>query len=175
MKTITPRTVTITCTDYSIEDFCVVEFQSDSTTGTGKLVKAMRNFEENREIGNNYAFGMNTYNTIKLSYIQMLMKGNVMESWNKHIYWIMQDCVFNNMQKGFLLNFQNNKTDFSHYHIYDLALNNSTDLYELEFKSKYSTSVANLITAFTQIAPNLCEFEKKLKQKLELELGLSVK
>lgn len=51
-----------------IDDFCVVEFQTDSTTGTGKLVKAMEDYVNHKDITkNSYAFGMNTYNTIKLS------------------------------------------------------------------------------------------------------------
>jgi len=58
--------------------FRAVEFQSDSTTGTGKLVDALKDFMNGEDVSNkNYAFGMNTYNTIKLSYIQMLMKGQV--------------------------------------------------------------------------------------------------
>ncbi|MCL2039810.1 MAG: hypothetical protein FWG85_05205 [Bacteroidetes bacterium] len=63
-----------------IEDFCIVEFQSDSTTGTGKLVNAMQDYMNKQNIiTNKYNFGLNTYNTIKLSYIQMLIKGQVME------------------------------------------------------------------------------------------------
>jgi hypothetical protein len=64
----------------SIDDFCIVEFQSDSTTGTGKLVNALEDFMKNiDELEHKYAFGLNTYNTIKLSYIQMLIKGQVLE------------------------------------------------------------------------------------------------
>jgi len=63
-----------------IADFCIVEFQSDSTTGTGELVRALKDFmKELNVLDNKYRFGMNTYNTIKLSYIQMLIKGQVME------------------------------------------------------------------------------------------------
>ena len=80
-----------------IIDFCTVEFQSDSTTGTGKLVDALEDFMNGKDISSkNYAFGMNTYNTIKLSYIQMLMKGQVMESWDKDIYCFY--CGFEHKQ-----------------------------------------------------------------------------
>lgn len=51
-----------------IEDFCIIEFQSDSTTGTGKLVEAMKDFMNGQNITEkHYPFGLNTYNTIKLS------------------------------------------------------------------------------------------------------------
>jgi len=70
-----------------VDDFCIVEFQSDSTTGTGKLVDAMIDSVNNINVlENKYNFGLNTYNTIKLSYIQMLIKGQVMEKWDKSIY-----------------------------------------------------------------------------------------
>lgn len=108
-----------------IEDFCIVEFQSDSTTGTGKLVNALKDFMNGEKVeGKNYAFGMNTYNTIKLSYIQMLIKGQVIESWNKKIFWVMQNSVFENMTKRFnLSNLKQNDKLNTQYHIYDLVKN----------------------------------------------------
>tara|TARA_Y100000310_G_C20648750_1_gene798190 strand:+ start:1177 stop:1995 length:819 start_codon:yes stop_codon:yes gene_type:complete len=158
-----------------VEDFCVVEFQSDSTTGTGKLVNALKDFMNGDEITNDtYAFGMNTYNTIKLSYIQMLMKGQVMESWDKNIYWIMQKFIFDNMVNRFnLTDLKYNEKLNTHYHIYDLAKSNN--LYKLKLVDKKSTSVANLITAFTkQPTPNIDNFINKLEEKIKLKVGLLV-
>jgi hypothetical protein len=153
-----------------VEDFCIVEFQSDATTGTGKLVNALKDFMGG-VMGDNYAFGMNTYNTIKLSYIQMLMKGQVMESWDKKIFWVMQKYVFNNMTARFNLDqmeFDNEKN--TQYHIYDLNKRNN-----LELVSTKSTSVGNLITAFTnQPVPSQEQFIQKLEDKIKLSEYLSV-
>jgi hypothetical protein len=147
-----------------------VEFQSDATTGTGKLVNALKDFMGG-VMGDNYAFGMNTYNTIKLSYIQMLMKGQVMESWDKKIFWVMQKYVFNNMTARFNLDqmeFDNEKN--TQYHIYDLNKRNN-----LELVSTKSTSVGNLITAFTnQPVPSQEQFIQKLEDKIKLSEYLSV-
>lgn len=157
-----------------VDDFCVVEFQSDSTTGTGSLVKALKDFMDANEMNKSYGFGMNTYNTIKLSYIQMLMKGQVMESWNKNIYWVMQNFVFDNMVKRF--NMKDLKSDSklnNHYHIYDLV-NNKNNVDCLELIDEKSTTVANLIKAFThQPTPSIDKFITKLEEKIELKLGLS--
>ena len=157
-----------------IEDFCIVEFQSDSTTGTGKLVNALKDFIDGKDTNESYGFGMNTYNTIKLSYIQMLIKGQVIESWDKKIFWIMQDFVFDNMVNRFNLDdldFDSSKT--SQYHIYDLELNND-NIYNLKLKEKKSTTVSNLIKAFThQPTPSIDSFISKLEEKIELKLGLS--
>jgi len=161
-----------------IEDFCVVEFQSDSTTGTGELVEALKDFMKNNKNPNaqekHYAFGMNTYNTIKLSYIQMLVKAQVLESWNKKIFWVMQNFVFDNMVSRFHLNnleFDENVT--TQYHIYDLEKSNH--LYQLSLKSKYSSTVSNLLKAFThQSIPSKEEFIKLLQQKINLKVGLTL-
>lgn len=107
----------------TVDDFCTVEFQSDATTGTGALVTALKEYMKGINVNNKtYKFGMNTYNTIKLSYIQMLMKGQVMESWGKNIFWVLQNFVFDDMTSRFNLNNleQNNNLN-SHYHIYDLV------------------------------------------------------
>lgn len=154
-----------------VEDFCVVEFQSDSTTGTGKLVSGLKDFMENGAMNDNYAFGMNTYNTIKLSYIQMLIKGQVMESWNKKIFWVMQNYVFDNMTNRFnLIDLDHEINQNTFYHIYDLNDTNSLTLVDTK-----STSVANLITAFThQPTPSIDNFIQKLEEKIELTLGLNL-
>ena len=158
-----------------VEDFCFVEFQSDSTTGTGKLVSALKEFINGESVTEkSYAFGMNTYNTIKLSYIQMLIKGQVMESWNKNIYWIIQDFVFNNMISRFnLKDLEYDKELNTNYHIYDL--HESDNIYELKLLDIKSTTIANLIKAFThQPTPDINQFIEKLEEKIKLKVGLIV-
>lgn len=159
-----------------IEDFCVVEFQSDSTTGTGKLVNALKDFMDKKNTDKTYSFGMNTYNTIKLSYIQMLIKGQVMESWNKKIFWVMQNFVYDNMVNRFnLVDLDFDKEDKTHYHIYDLELNDK-NIYQLKLKEVKSTKISNLIKAFThQPTPSIDNFITKLEEKIELKLGLALK
>ena len=158
-----------------VDDFCVVEFQSDSTTGTGKLVNALKDFMNGKDVTKNtYSFGMNTYNTIKLSYIQMLMKGQVMESWNKNAFWVMQKFVFDNMVNRFnLKNLDLNEKSNTHYHIYDLV--EKGNIQKLELIEQKSTTVTNLITAFThQPTPNIDNFVTKLEEKIKLKVGLMV-
>ncbi len=124
-----------------IDDFCAVEFQSDSTTGTGKLVDALKDFIAGENVlENKYAFGLNTYNTIKLSYIQMLIKGQVMEKWDKQIYWVMQKYVFDNMINRFKLKEMDfNKANKTKYFIYDIFENK--DLYNLKLVEKKSSTI----------------------------------
>lgn len=81
-----------------IEDFVLIEFQTDQTTGTGKLVEGLRHFVAGQDIaGRTYQFGMNTYDTLKRSYTQILNKGIVVESWGQRIYWVFQEYVYRNL------------------------------------------------------------------------------
>jgi len=156
-----------------IDDFCIVEFQSDSTTATGKLVQALRDFMKGINIlKNRYRFGMNTYNTIKLSYIQMLIKGQVIEKWDKKIFWVMQKFVFDNMVNRFQLKDLNYKQDNNiQYHIY--CLKKYEGIHKLELIEKKSTTISNLLKAFTdQPSPSLDEFIQVLESKIKLKLGL---
>jgi hypothetical protein len=158
-----------------VEDFCIVEFQSDSTTGTGKLVQALKDFMSGIDVlQNRYQFGMNTYNTIKLSYIQMLIKGQVMEKWEKNIFWVMQKNVFDNMVKRFCLNdLDYNAKHKTQYHIYNLVAD--SNIYKLKLVDKKSTTIANLLKAFThQPAPSLDTFVGVLERKIKLKLGLII-
>jgi hypothetical protein len=158
-----------------VDDFCIVEFQSDSTTGTGELVKALKDFMKGKDIlQNKYRFGMNTYNTIKLSYIQMLIKGQVMEKWDKNIFWVMQKFVYDNMVNRFRLTDLDHNTDHStQFHIYDLVRNK--EVYNLQLIDKKSTTIANLLKAFThQPTPSLDDFVEVLEEKIKLKLGLII-
>jgi hypothetical protein len=81
-----------------VEDFVSVEFQSDSTTGTGKLVQGIRDFFKGRDLqGQSYRFGMNTYDSIKRAITQLMNKGIVYETWNTKCYWVIQEYIYANL------------------------------------------------------------------------------
>ena len=81
-----------------VDDFVSVEFQSDSTTSTGELVRGIRDFFDGRDLGDGaYRFGMNTYDSIKRAVTQLMNKGVVYESWNTKCYWGMQEYIYANL------------------------------------------------------------------------------
>ncbi len=158
-----------------IEDFCIVEFQTDSTTQTGKLVEALKDFLNGVAVSKNrYNYGMNTYNTIKLAYIQMLYKGQVMQKWNKKIFWISQSYVFENMVNRFnLSNLGYSQNNAILFFVYDFFKKGS--IYKLKKVYRKSSTIKNLLTAFTkQPMPDINDFIDVLKGKIELRLGISV-
>ena len=81
-----------------VEDFVAVEFQADSTTGTGALVQAMRDSFAGEDMPTQtYRFGMNTYDTIKRSVTQLLNKGIVYEAWGVKCYWVIEEYIYKNL------------------------------------------------------------------------------
>lgn len=156
---------------YEIEDFIIIEIQSDSTTGTGALVKNLDDLYTKGYNGleNSYPFGMNTYNTIKLSFMQMLIKGMVAEKWNKHVCWTMQDFVFNNMLNRF--DISDNKFDknkHTHYFTYNMLRRNEKDIFHLSLDQIRSYDVLELKRAFDsdRSLPEVEQFETILKKRI---------
>jgi len=81
-----------------VDDLIAVEFQSDSTTSTGGLVQAMRDFSWGEDVeGQTYRFGMNTYDSVKRMITQLLNKGIVYEKWNTKCYWVFQEYIYSNL------------------------------------------------------------------------------
>lgn len=85
-----------------VADFVAVEFQTDSTTGTGHIVQGLKDFVAGDDVSSRtYVFGMNTYDTIKRSTIQLLNKGIVYESWGTKCYWVIQEYIYANLVRRY--------------------------------------------------------------------------
>jgi hypothetical protein len=97
-----------------------------------------------------------------------------MEKWDKNIFWVMQKFVYDNMVNRFRLTDLDHNTDHStQFHIYDLVRNK--EVYNLQLIDKKSTTIANLLKAFThQPTPSLDDFVEVLEEKIKLKLGLII-
>ena len=156
---------------YEIEDFIIVEIQSVSTTGTGALVKNLNDLYTQgfNGLADSYPFGLNTYNTIKLSFIQTLVKGIVAEKWNKNIVWIMQDMVFKNMLDRFNIPENTfNSQKHSHYFIYEMLRKNESDIFHLSLNQIHSYDVTELKKAFDsdKSLPEIEQFVSNLRERI---------
>jgi hypothetical protein len=134
-----------------VKDYAIIEIQSDSTTKTGSLVQNLKDIIDTKKSKENYDFGMNTYNTIKLSFIQMIKKGQFAEENNRNIIWAMQHYVFDNMSKRFSFSDDTMSTfDIEkkiHFFLYDLIEDKEKN-FKLTLVSKYSTTNDKLNLAF---------------------------
>ncbi len=78
-----------------IDDFVMVEFQTDSVSEIKQMVKARGDFAAGLDIQErNYSFSMSTCDTVKRLMTQLLNKGILYEAWNIKGYWVIQEYVY---------------------------------------------------------------------------------
>ncbi len=159
-----------------IDDFVMVEFQSDSTTRTGELVRGIKDFLDGVDITEKtYRFGMNTYDTIKRSMTQLLNKGIVYEKWGIKGYWVIQEYLYAN-----LLNRYGFKTDgyspgdSTRFALYDLFPEDGR--LRLKPTRMISTSVDEVFQAMKHNPhlPDKQRFVDTLTTKLRAQLRLTI-
>ena len=159
-----------------VDDFVTVEFQSDSTTGTGALVQGMREFMEGQDLtSRSYRFGMNTYDTIKRSVTQLFNKGIVYEAWGVKSYWVMQEYIYDNLAARYGLKLSGyDPSDATRFALYDLEP--VEDRLTLKRKRIISVSVDEVYQAMRKNpgAPDKDDFVTSLKRRLEAKLKLQV-
>jgi len=151
-----------------IDDFVIIEFQTDQTTSTGKLVQAMRDFMSGQDVtAVYYPSGMNTYDTLKRSYTQMLNKGVVVEKWAQRIYRVFQEYVFANLSSRYQPAFTPGSSDTNVFAVYDLIL--SPEEYQLTLQRFVSASVDTLFAALRQNpnVPDKDRFIARLEARIE--------
>ena len=156
----------------TVDEFIAVEFQSDSTTGTGKLVRGICDFYEGRDLqSQSYKFGMNTYDSIKRAITQLMNKGIVYEAWNSKCYWVIQEYIYANLIARYGLK----KDGFSPEHasvfaLYDMVTNG--DRLTLTPTRFISITVEEVYQAMRNnpALPNKGVFIEKLNEKLRLRL-----
>jgi hypothetical protein len=161
-----------------IEDFVIIEFQTAQTTGTGKLVAALKDFMEGKDVeAKNYVFGLNLADIWKRSFTQILVKGIVLEQWGCKIYWIVQEPVYQDLLDRYKLHGMTyNPNHCIAFAIYDLK--RTEDKYELFQTRIESATIDELFEAFRHnldIPPKDAFIEKltrRLRARMELKFQL---
>ena len=155
-----------------VDDFVTVEFQADSITGTGELVRGIQDFFAGHDVAaQSYRFGSNTYDSIKRAMTQLMNKGIVYEKWGSKCYWVIQEYIYANLvsRYGF-------KTDgydpgqASRFALYDIVPNRGR--LSLRPTRFLSTSVDEVYRAMRNnpALPGKDTFVSNLNDKLRLAL-----
>lgn len=155
-----------------ITDFCGIEICSDSTTGTGELVKALEDFVAMDKIEERYNYGLNTYNTIKLSFTQVMNKGQVFEKWGKKYIWILQDVLFENLVKRFNLDIKES-LDENQIIFYTVELiPEDNNLYKIKQSKVFSTNILELLKAYSRGGKEIPTLESFI-EAISIKAGIS--
>lgn len=157
-----------------VDDYIPIEFQSDSTTGTGPLVRGLKDFVAGSDLLNKtYNFGINTYDTIKRSITQLFNKGIVYENWGIKSYWIIQEYVYANLIKRYGLKQEGfSETHASRFGLQELSFTgNKLSLNATRF---VSVSVDEIYQAMRTNPglPGKGQFIASLNEKLRARLSL---
>ena len=156
-----------------IEDFVSVEFQSDSTTGTGALVNAFQEFEHGNDITRRqYQFGLNTYDSIKRAMTQLMNKGIVYEAWGTKCYWVIQEYIYTNLAGRYgIQTSEFRDQDSTRFALYSLQQDGARQV--LRATRMRSTSVDEVFGAM-RANPNLPDkdaFVEHLRSKIQQQLA----
>mgnify|MGYP001607131864 CR=1 FL=1 len=157
-----------------VDDFVTVEFQTDSTTGTGQIVQGLRDFMAGRDIQDqSYQFGMNTYDTIKRSMLQLLNKGIVYETWDIKCYWVIQEYIYANLVNRYGLKKDGYSPEHaSRFALYNLARrDNRLTLAPSRFVSTTVDEVYQAMKSNPGL-PNKDRFVNTLNAKLQARLSV---
>lgn len=159
---------------HEVDDFVAVEFQSDSTTDTGELVRGMSDFLAGRNIASeSYRFGINTYDSIKRAMTQLMNKGIVYENWDTKCYWVIQEYIYVNLVNRYGL--RPDGYDAAHatrFALYDLVPRRGR--LSLTATRYVSASVAEIYEAMRNNPglPGKDAFVANLNRKLRLQLSV---
>ena len=155
-----------------VDDFVTVEFQSDSTTGTGELVQGIRDFFAGRDVSaQSYRFGSNTYDSIKRAMTQLMNKGIVYEKWGSKCYWVIQEYIYANLVSRY--GFKTDGYDPAHasrFALYNIVPNRGR--LSLQPTRFISTSVDEVYRAMRNnpAMPGKDAFVSNLNERLRLTL-----
>ena len=157
-----------------VEDFVPIEFQSDSTTGTGGLVQGIRDLIEGQDVQKQtYRFGMNTYDSIKRAITQLMNKGIVYETWATRCYWVIQEYIYANLVRRYGLKEEGFSPELaSRFALYELVPQD--DRLALTPTRFISTTVDEVYQAMRNNPgmPSKGEFVQHLNAKLRLRLSV---
>lgn len=160
-----------------IEDFVAIEFQTGQTTGTGQLVRGLKDYLGGKGVvQKSYGFGLNLYDIWKRTFTQVLNKGVIMENWRKKIYWIVQEPVYKYFEGRYNLQ----SLDFHPQHSTVFALYNlkpTKERFELVASRNISASMDQLFAALRNNPniPSVERFLEALKGKIEGEAQISLR
>lgn len=158
----------------AVMDFVAVEFQTDSTTSTGKIVGGLRDFMAGQDIrAQAYRFGMNTYDTIKRFVTQLLNKGIVYEAWDVKCYWVIEEYIHANLVRRYGLRRDGFEPEAaSRFALW--SLEPSGERLSLDLQRYVSITVDEMYEAMRRNPglPDKGQFIQGLNAKLRAQLGL---
>lgn len=158
----------------TIEDFVCVEFQAAGTTGTPW--EAMQDYKRTgRYQKDSYNYGINWANEFAKTMMQQVYKkGQIMEHWNKHIIFALQDVGMDYLKSKYDVSGlrELNSDDSIYFYTFAMVWNDKRSIWDIEFKESYSTNTEGirkiLAGATSNKYPSIEEFILNIKRRISI-------
>jgi len=152
-------------------DFCGVEIQTDSTTGTGQFKNGIDDLVSGK-LSENYSFGLNTLASFKGFLPQFIFKGQLFDDWKRPYCAVIQDELWDKFIKKFRIRYKEIKlftTETFLFFVYSLEFDSSTNRYKLGNPKIYSTRWIDLLFSFSvesDLLIDLDDIRKRIENKI---------
>jgi len=154
-----------------ISDFCGVEIQTDSTTGTGQFKNGIDDLLSGK-LSENYAFGLNTLASFKGFLPQFIFKGQLFDDWKRPYCAVLQDELWEKFIKKFRIRYKEIElftTETFLFFVYSLEFDPTANKYKLGSPKIYSTRWIDLLFSFSvesDLLIDLDDIRKRIENKI---------
>lgn len=152
-------------------DFCGIEIQTDSTTGTGAFATAINDLLSGAILPS-YGFGLNTLSSFKGFLPQFIFKGQLFDDWKKPYCAVVQDELWEKFIKKFRIRFKEISTYTTEtflFFVYSLNISEQDSKYHLGNYKVYATRWIDLLFSFSvenDLLVDLNEIKNKIERKI---------
>lgn len=154
------------------KNFCGVEIQTDSTTGTGKFRDGIEDLLKGN-LSSNYKFGLNTLASFKGFLPQFIFKGQLFDDWKRPYCAVFQDELWEKFIGKFRIRYKEISTYSTEtflFFVYKLEYDTSVKKYKIGKYSIYSTRWIDLLYSFSVESDLLLDLED-IKKKIDNKIN----
>jgi len=152
-------------------DFCGIEIQTDSTTGTGQFKTGIEDLLKD-ELKDNYRFGLNTLASFKGFLPQFIFKGQLFDDWKQPYCAVMQDELWEKFVKKFRIRFKEITTFTTEtflFFVYNLVFDQTLSKYKIGKPKIYATRWIDLLFSFSvesELLLDLNDIKTRIENKI---------
>ncbi|MBL7075539.1 hypothetical protein ISS37_09920 [candidate division KSB1 bacterium] len=153
-------------------DFCGIEIQTDSTTGTGAFRKGIKDLL-NGNLTDNYKFGLNTLASFKGFLPQFIFKGQLFDDWKRPYCAVIQDELWEKFIKKFRIRYKEittYSTETFLFFVYSLEYNPTENKYHIGSHKIYATRWIDLLFSFSvekKFLLDLDDIKRRIQKKMK--------
>lgn len=155
-------------------DFCGIEIQTDSTTGTGAFRNGIDDLLKN-DLRDSYSFGLNTLASFKGFLPQFIFKGQLFDDWKRPYCAVMQDELWERFIKKFRIRFKEIEsftTETFLFFVCSLEFSEEDNRYHIGIPRVYSSRWIDILFSFSvesKLLLDLGNIVERIERKIQVK------